>query len=191
MLLIEDKLVSLDVIEEQFVCDLLKCKGACCIEGDLGAPLEDKELELIVNEFENFKEYLRPEGLAVIKKEGAYIKDVELENSTPTIEGRECVYAVYDEKGVLKCGIEQAYRDGKTSFRKPSSCFMYPIRLSKVSEYVALNYDRWEICSDACSNGQELKVKVYEFLKVPLIEEFGEKWYNQLVEVAEEYLKSK
>jgi hypothetical protein len=128
------------------------------------------------------KPYLSPEGLAVIEKEGTYVKDWEGDFSTPVIEGRECAFALYDDKGILKCGIEQAYFDGKISWRKPISCHLYPIRISKYDQYDALNYDRWHICSDACSHGEQLGVELYKFLKEPLIRKYGEAWYQELLE---------
>ncbi len=182
MILIDNTVISDDIAEQFFVCDLLKCKGACCVEGDLGAPLEVDELAILDQVFDEVKPYLSAEGLAVIEAEGKYVKDWEGDFSTPVIEGRECVYALYDEKGILKCGIEQAYLDGKIDFRKPISCHLYPIRITKYEEFDALNYDRWHICSDACSHGEQLGVPLYQFLKGPLIRRYGEEWYEALVQ---------
>jgi hypothetical protein len=186
MILIDDTVISSDIADEFFVCDLAKCKGACCVEGDLGAPLEEEELEILERIQEEIKPFLSEVGLKEIEKSGAWVKDDDGDFSTPVIEGRECAYALYDEKGHLKCGIEQAYFAGKTDFRKPISCHLYPIRLAKLADYTALNYDRWSICSDACSNGSSLGVPIYVFLKEPLIRKFGEKWYGELCQEIEE-----
>ncbi|CAM4126008.1 DUF3109 family protein [Cytophagaceae bacterium 50C-KIRBA] len=186
MILIDDTVISEDVADEFFVCDLSKCKGACCVEGDLGAPLEEEELAIIEGIQEQIAPYLSEEGKAVIQQVGTWVKDEDGDFSTPVIEGRECVYAIYDDKKYLKCGIEQAYFDGKIDFRKPISCHLYPIRIAKLAEYQALNYDRWTICSDACSHGKQLGVPIYKFLKEPLIRKFGEKWYSELEKEIEE-----
>ncbi len=180
MILIDDTVISDDIKEQFFVCDLEKCKGACCIEGDLGAPLEKNELEILDKIYQKVKPYLSQEGIDVIDKQGTYLLDEEGDYSTPTLNGRECAYSVYDEKGILKCGIEQAYNDGKVKFRKPISCHLYPIRITKYGHYEAINYDQWHICSPACSLGKSLGVPVYKFLKEALIRRYGESWYDQL-----------
>ncbi|MDW7692252.1 DUF3109 family protein [Flammeovirgaceae bacterium SG7u.111] len=185
MIVIGDTVISDDIAENYFVCNLAKCKGACCVEGDLGAPLNDDELEVMEEIQEVVKPYLSEEGKREIEKQGAYIKDWEGDFSTPTINDKECAYAIYDEKGSLKCGIEQAYFDGKISYRKPISCHLYPARITKYDKYDAINYDRWSICSDACSYGEELEVPLYEFLKVPFVRKYGEDWYNSLVDEIE------
>lgn len=180
MILIDETCVSDDIAEKFFVCNIQKCKGACCVEGDLGAPLEDVELPILNEIYEQVKPYLSPEGIAAIEKQGKYIQDWEGDYSTPTINDKECAYAIYDDKNILKCGIEQAYLDKKIDFKKPISCHLYPIRITKYDSFHALNYDRWSICSDACSLGDELGVPVYKFLKEPLIRAYGEEWYRQL-----------
>lgn len=173
-------ILSDDIKEKFFVCNLEKCKGACCVEGDLGAPLEKEELALLDEAYEAVKPYLMPEGVEAIEKHGTYVLDDEGDYSTTTIDGEECAFAVYDEKGILKCGIEQAYNDGKTDFKKPISCHLYPIRAKKYDEFEALNYDRWSICSPACDLGAELSVPIYKFLKEPLIRKYGADWYAEL-----------
>lgn len=185
MILLENQVLSDDIKEQLFVCDLKACKGACCVEGDLGAPLEDSELKELEDAYEAVKPYLSKEGLAAIEKEGLYIKDFEGDYSTTTINGKECAFAIYDDKNVLKCGIEQANLDGKTTFKKPLSCHLYPIRITKYDHYEALNYDRWDICSAACTLGQKLGVPVYKFLKDALIRKYGEAWYQKLCEEIE------
>ena len=178
-------LLSDDIKEQFFVCNLEKCKGACCVEGDLGAPLEEDELDVLQEIYEKVKPYLSKEGIAAIEAQGTHVLDEDGEYSTPTINGKECAYAIYDEKGILKCGIEQAYIDGKTDYKKPISCHLYPIRVTKYEEFSALNYDRWDICSPACDLGSSLNVPVYKFLKEPLIRKYGEAWYAELVQVIE------
>ncbi|MFN3850093.1 MAG: DUF3109 family protein [Spirosomataceae bacterium] len=180
MILIEDTVISDDIAEKFFVCNLEKCKGACCVEGDLGAPLEEVELPILDEIYEAVKPYLSKEGIEAIEKQGKYILDEEGDYSTTTIDNKECAYAIYDERGILKCGIEQAYLDGKIDFKKPISCHLYPIRITKYDHYHALNYDRWSICSAACELGEQLSVPVYKFLKEPLIRAFGEDWYQEL-----------
>jgi Protein of unknown function (DUF3109) len=180
MILIDETVISDDIVEKFFVCNIEKCKGACCVEGDLGAPLENSELQILDDIFEKIKPYLSQEGIAAIEKQGKYIKDWEGDYSTTTINEKECAYAVYDKKGILKCGIEQAYNDGAVDFKKPISCHLYPIRITKYDNFMALNYDRWSICSDACDLGDKLSVPVYKFLKEPLIRAFGQEWYSTL-----------
>lgn len=180
MILIDNTCISDDVADKMFVCDLEKCKGACCVEGDLGAPLEEAELAILEEIYEKVKPYLSPEGIKAIEEQGKYIKDWEDDYSTTTIGDKECAYAIYDENKILKCGIEQAYLDGKISWKKPISCHLYPIRITKYESYHALNYDRWSICSDACSLGEKLGVPVYKFLKEPLVRAYGEEWYATL-----------
>ncbi len=180
MIEIGKTLVSDDVADEAFVCDLQKCKGACCVEGDLGAPLSTEELPMIEKVVETVKPYLAEEAIYVLEKEGGYILDEDGDYSTSTIDNKECAFAFYDENQILKCSIEQAYKDGKTDFKKPISCHLYPIRISKLPEFEALNYDRWSICAPACDLGKELKVPVYKFLKEALIRKFGKNWYQDL-----------
>lgn len=185
MIILDNAVISDDIKDNFFVCNLNKCKGACCVEGDLGAPLEEEELPILEQIYPVVKPYLSDAGRAAIEKEGTWIKDWEGDYSTPTIGDQECAYAIYDQKGILKCGIEQAYLDGKITYKKPISCHLYPIRITKYEEYDALNYDRWSICADACSLGSELKVPVYKFLKDPLIRKYGREWYDALVEEIE------
>ncbi|HNP20090.1 MAG TPA: DUF3109 family protein [Fulvivirga sp.] len=179
-------ILSDDIKEKFFVCNLEKCKGACCVEGDLGAPLEESELKILDEIYDKVAPYLSEEGKQAIREHGRYVYDEDGEYSTTTIGGKECAYAVYDERGILKCGIEQAYLDGKTDWKKPISCHLYPIRATKYEEFEALNYDRWDICNPACDFGKELGVEVYKFLKEPLIRKYGETWYNELVHLIEE-----
>lgn len=185
MIILDNAVLSDDIKEKHFVCDLTKCKGACCLEGDLGAPLEKEELPLMEEVLEVVKPYMSKEGVSVVEKEGSYILDEEGDYSTTTIGGRECAFAVYDDRSTLRCAIEQAYIDGKTQWKKPISCHLYPIRITRYDHYDALNYDRWDICDPACTLGDEMKVPIYQFLKEPLIRKYGEKWYCDLVKEIE------
>ncbi len=186
MIKVGEVLVSDDIKEVEFVCHLEKCKGACCVEGDLGAPLEESELETMKEIQEAVKPYLTKEGIAAIKEQGPYILDEDGDYSTPTIEGRECAYAHYDQQGVLKCGIEQAYLDGKVKFKKPISCHLYPIRITTNKKgFEAVNYHKWSICSAACTYGKSLQVPLYKFLREPLVRKYGEAWYAELVDKIE------
>lgn len=185
MLVVANTIISDDIADKMFVCNIEKCKGACCAEGQLGAPLDADELPILAEIYEQVAPYLSEKGRKAIDKQGLYIEDFEGDYSTPTIKGRECVYAIYDEKKNLQCGIEQAYLAGKISFRKPISCHLYPIRIKKYGDFDALNYDRWDICDAACTLGSHLGVPIYKFLKDALIRKYGESWYAELVEQIE------
>ena len=185
MIKVGEVLVSEDIKDKEFVCNLEKCKGACCVEGDFGAPLDESELAILEEIYPIVKPYLSKAGIAVIEKQGTHTTDDDGELVTPVIDGRECVYAIYDKKGILKCGIEQAYNDGKVRWKKPISCHLYPIRVTSKKSFEALNYHKWHICSPACSLGKELQVPVYKFLKDPLIRKYGVEWYNELVSLIE------
>lgn len=186
MIDIGNTLISDDVIEKQFVCNLAKCKGACCVEGDLGAPLESDEKDTLDDIYPLIRKYLRPEGIAAIDAQGTWVLDDFNEFSTPLVNNKECAYVVYDADGTLKCAIEQAHKEGVIDFKKPISCHLYPIRTSNLLDMVAVNYDKWSICSDACTLGEQLQVPVYKFLKEPLIRKFGEEWYAKLEEIAKQ-----
>ena len=185
MIKVGDVLVSDDIRDVEFVCNLEKCKGACCVEGYLGAPLEKDELPVMEQITPAVLPYLSAEGREEIAKQGSWLLDEDGDYSTPTIGGRECVYAIYDAQGVLKCGIEQAWLDGKIPFRKPISCHLYPIRITKKRSLEAVNYHKWSICSEACKLGRSLQVPLYRFLKEPLIRKYGAEWYEALVQAIE------
>ncbi|ADQ82770.1 DUF3109 family protein [Riemerella anatipestifer] len=187
MIQIEDKLISEDLFSEEFVCNLSKCKGACCIEGDAGAPLEQSEIKILEDIYPKIKSYLRPEGIKAIEEQGTSVEDFEGDLVTPLIDNRDCAYVIFDENGITKCGIEKAYEEGAIDWPKPISCHLYPIRITEYSTFTAFNYHEWKICSDACALGKELKVPVYKFLKTPLIRKYGEGFYQTLTEAAEEY----
>ncbi|MBL7790204.1 MAG: DUF3109 family protein [Chitinophagales bacterium] len=181
MLVVDNLLVSEEVFEKQFVCNLSKCKGACCVAGDSGAPLTKEEVKTLELEYENYKDYITEEGKASIAKNGFTEFDPEdKKNKTVLIKSGPCAYINYEKNGTAICGIEKAYLEGKTKFRKPISCHLYPIRVSSIGELTAANYEEWDICSDACTLGQELKMPVYKFLKDPLIRAYGEDTYATL-----------
>jgi len=189
MIVIGDVIVSDDVVEKQFVCDLAKCKGVCCIEGDGGAPLEVEELKLIDEHFDTIESYLSDIGKAAIEEKGRYLfeKDDEYTGyGTPLIGNTgACAYVIKTEDGSSKCGIEKAWEEGKIPFQKPVSCHLYPVRVKVYEEITAVNYEVWDICSDACKLGKELKVPTFEFVKSGLIRRFGQEFYDQLKFISE------
>lgn len=183
MIAIDNVLISDQVVSEQFVCDLNKCKGACCVDGDAGAPLEKNELAKIDEVFDAVTPYLNKQSIHEINRQGRYVYDKEFGWVTPTINSKICVYGIRDEQGIVKCGIEQAYIDGKVKWKKPVSCHLFPITIDKSSngttEY--MNYEpREDHCKAACSLGKKLKVPVYQFLKESITRKYGEKFYNAL-----------
>jgi Protein of unknown function (DUF3109) len=183
MIAIDNILVSDAVIAEQFVCDLSKCKGACCVDGDAGAPLDKDELERINEVYDAVLPYLDEESKNELERQGRYVYDREYGWVTPTINSKVCVYGIKDEAGIVKCGIEQAYLDGKVAWKKPISCHLFPIitKESKRSDNVYVNYEpREDNCKAACSLGKKLKVPVYVFLKEALTRKFGKKFYEAL-----------
>ncbi|MBK5212666.1 MAG: DUF3109 family protein [Flavobacteriaceae bacterium] len=179
-------IVSEDLIEKDFVCNLNACKGACCIEGEAGAPVTEEEVEILKKIYPKVKPFLRPEGIAAIEKQGTHIKTDFDELETPLVEGKECTYVTFTDKGIASCGIEDAFNAGAIDFRKPISCHLYPVRIQEYSEFSAVNYHRWPICDPACALGKELQVPVYKFVKTALIRKFGENWYAELEKVASE-----
>lgn len=183
---VEDKLVSQDIFDKHFVCDLSACKGACCVEGDDGAPLTLEEVDLIENHLEDIKPFMTQAGIDVVEEKGVFYMDRVNEPVTSLVKGKDCAFVTLDEKGITKCGIEHAYRAGKIPFNKPISCHLYPIRVTKYAKFESLNYDRWPICNPACALGEQLKVPVYRFLKEPLIRKYGESFYAELEKVGDE-----
>lgn len=188
MIAIDNVLISDEVVEAKFVCDLSKCKGGCCEDGDAGAPLEKEEKKMLDQYFDVIKPYMTAEGLNEVKRQGKYLYDREFGWVTPTVNGEICAYGFRDKKGIIKCAIEQAYYDGKLEWKKPLSCHLYPIKTSRSKEYTMLNYEpRETMCKAACSLGAKLKIPVYQFLKESLVRKFGEDFYNALHQVAEEH----
>lgn len=189
MIAVDKVLISDAIAEEQFVCDLAKCKGGCCEEGDAGAPLDDSELDLMVQLYDKVKPYLTPASVAEIEKKGKYVYHKEFGWVTPTLgnDNEICVYGVRDEKGIIKCAFEQAYNEGKISWKKPLSCHFFPIiqKSGRSGEYDRMNYEpRETLCKPACAFGKKLKVPVYSFLKEPIIRKYGESFYEALDKVA-------
>lgn len=176
MIVIDDKIVSEDLIDEFFVCNLEACKGVCCVEGDTGAPLEENEKAILDEIYPKIKSYLTAEGIAVLEKERYMWEEEDGAWKTPLVNGGPCAYLTY-ENGIALCGIEKAFYDGVVDFKKPISCHLYPIRISKKKTFEAVNYERWSICKAACSHGKSLKVPVYRFLKEPIIRKYGEEFY--------------
>lgn len=186
---IGDKLVSTELFEKEFVCNLGACKGVCCVEGDDGAPLTLDEVDKLEENIEDIKPYMNKAGLEQIAKEGVFYMDRDNEPVTALNEGKECSFVTKQEDGIYKCTIEQAYNDGKIDFNKPISCHLYPIRVKEYKSFTSLNYDSWPICSDACKLGEELKVSVYRFLKDPILRAYGADFYAELEKAAEELKK--
>lgn len=190
MLIIQNVLVSDEIIENQFLCNLNACKGACCWEGDFGAPLEEEELAILDQIYPLVKPFLTKEGIKVIESEGAYkYWEGAEEYGTNLVNNGACVFITYDNHGIAKCGIEQAYQAGVIDFKKPISCHLYPIRVTKDEEknFEALNYDEWEICSAACQAGKKAQLPVYQFVKEAIIRKYGIEFYEEL-DAAAEYL---
>lgn len=190
MLQIENTVISLDVIEQEFICDLQACLGACCIEGDAGAPLEEEEKTKIEEILPLIWDDLSPAAQEIIKEQGVAYIDEDKDLVTSIVNGKDCVFTCYEKGGMCHCAIEKAYREGKTDFYKPVSCHLYPIRVDKYPTFSALNYHKWKICGAAQVLGRKHGVKVYEFLKEPLIRKFGESWYQQL-DIAAKHLNNK
>jgi hypothetical protein len=173
-------LVHEDVVKNNFVCNLNKCKGACCVEGDSGAPLNADELDILNEIYPKVKPYMTAKGIRTVEKDGTYVTDFEGDYTTPCVDtNKECAYVIW-ENGITKCAIEKAYENGDVNWKKPISCHLYPIRITRYPEFDVLNYDRWSICSPACSFGDQLQVRIHEFLKEPLIRKYGPDWYKEL-----------
>lgn len=191
MLRIQDTLVSGDLIERFFICDLDKCLGACCIEGDAGAPLTDEEYERLCELMPEVYPLLSPAAQKVVEEQGPGYYDEEGDLVTSIVDGRDCVFTTYAPGGKCLCALEKAHREGKIPFFKPASCHLYPVRLKEYEDFTAVNLHRWKICKCAEVLGRAKGVRAYQFLKDPLIRRFGQEWYDELCEGAEAYLASK
>jgi len=196
VIVIDKVIISDDVVEKQFVCDLAKCKGGCCEDGDAGAPLDKAELDIIVDVFEKVKPYLSVASLKEIEKKGKYVYNREFGWVTPTLDNDSeiCVYGIRGIDGIIKCAFEQAYYDGKISWKKPVSCHLYPIisEKGKHGDYDKMNYEpREKLCNPACALGKKLKVPTYEFLKEAIIRKYGEDFYKALDKAAKEHFIEK
>jgi len=180
-------IVSEEILERDFVCNLSACKGACCIDGEAGAPLEEAEADILEELYPKIKPFLRKEGIAAIEAQGTSIIGEDGELETPLINGADCAYVTFDKLGTALCGIEEAYNQGEITWKKPVSCHLYPIRVQDYTEFAAVNYHHWHICDPACSLGKELQVPVYKFVKEALVRKFGEDWYEELEKTAFEF----
>ncbi len=190
MVEISGTLVSEDIFEKKFLCDLQRCKGACCVEGDAGAPLEQNEKAILEEIYPKIKSFLRPEGIIAIESQHPWVTDEQDgEPVTPLVHNKECAYVIFDDKNIAKCGIEYAYNAGVIEWKKPISCHLYPIRVKEYTKFTALNYDRWPICAPACTLGEAMNLRVYQFLKDPIIRKFGAAYYNELETAAEEWVQ--
>jgi len=184
LLAIGDIMVSVDLTTEMFACDIPRCKGACCVQGDVGAPLEQAETQILAEIYPQVEPYLPDSGRRAILDQGTHTVESDGGLATPLVEGRECAYTVFNDQGIAQCGIEQAFNEGKIDFRKPVSCHLYPIRVHKTQHLEALNYDRWDICNPACIKGEIKGLKVYQFLKEALIRKYGQAFYDELDAIA-------
>lgn len=180
MLQIDNTVISFDVLEKYFICDLDKCLGECCIEGDAGAPLEEDEKQILEKILPIVWDDLSPAAQEKIKEQGVSYIDEEGDLVTSIVNGKDCVFTCYEAGGMCKCAIEKAFREGKISFYKPISCHLYPIRVKNFGEFSAVNFHKWKICKASAVLGRKKGVKVYQFLKEPLIRKFGQEWYEQL-----------
>ncbi|TDU43268.1 uncharacterized protein DUF3109 [Gelidibacter sediminis] len=178
-------IVSEDIIDKDFVCNLSACKGACCIDGDAGAPVELAETKILQDIYPKVKPFMRQAGIDAVEAQGTFITTEDGEFETPLINGADCAYVMFDNKGTALCAIEEAHNQGEIDWKKPVSCHLYPVRVKDYSEFSAVNYHKWEICDDACTLGKELQVPVYKFVKQALIRKFGEDWYMELEKIAD------
>jgi len=188
MLQIDKTLISFDIFEKKFVCDLGVCKGECCVEGDSGAPLDDEETKILEEIYPVVEKYMTKAGIKAVKKQGKWIVDSDGDKVTPLVNNKECAYIYKDNKGIVFCAIEKAFLEKEIDFQKPVSCHLYPIRITKYQDFDAVNYESNKLCIPARVNGERLGVPLYKFVKVPLIRKYGKKWYEQL-EIAAEELK--
>lgn len=187
---IEDIILSTELFERKFVCDLNACKGACCVQGDSGAPLTVEEVDILEEIYDQVVPYMRPEGIAAVEEQGVFYMDFSNEPATTLVNGAECAFVYFDEQGITKCAIEKAHLEGKTDWKKPISCHLYPIRVKQMGEMTALNYSQWDICEPACACGESLNVPVFRFLKEPLVRAFGQPFYDDMLKVEEELNKN-
>jgi hypothetical protein len=181
MIAIDQTLISQDLLEKKFVCDLNACKGACCVAGDSGAPLDKDELPILDEIFEKVKPFMTAGGIRAVEKHGTYVIDDDGDYTTTLVsEKAECAFVYFDETKTAKCAIEKAHAAGIIDWKKPISCHLYPVRITKYRKYDAVNYHEWQVCKPACDCGSKLGVPVYKFLKEPLIRKYGKEWYKEL-----------
>mgnify|MGYP000853878329 CR=1 FL=1 len=190
MIAIGKTLISEDLLDRKFVCDLNACKGACCVAGASGAPLDKEELPILKSVLEKVKPYMVKKGIQAVEKQGVYVVDEDGDYTTTLVsEAAECAFVYFDETKTAKCAIEKAYIEGKIDWKKPISCHLYPVRITKHKSYDAVNYSYWDICKPACKCGEKLDVPVYKFLKEPLIRKYGKEWFKALEKNAQLFLK--
>jgi hypothetical protein len=181
MIIIDNTLISDDILNKKFKCNTNVCKGACCVKGEEGAPLEKNEEALLNKNFKKLEKYISKDGFEIISNQGVSTKDNEGVLHTPLVNERECAYVNIDEKGIVNCGIENAYNDKVIDFQKPISCHLYPVRISELKNYTALNFHNWEVCESACSEGDKNNIHLIDFLKDAFKRKFGEKWFGELL----------
>ncbi len=182
MLIVQNAIVSEDVVDRCFCCDLAQCKGCCCVEGDFGAPLLEEEIPILEQILSQVRPYMTEEGRRVVDNEGVSSLDNAADPCTPLVDNRECAYVAWGSDGTAYCAIEQAYRNGCIAFPKPVSCHLYPIRVDDFGEFTAVNYHEWDVCSCARIKGKETGIPLYRYLEQPLIRRFGQSWYDELLE---------
>jgi hypothetical protein len=192
MLAVKNTLVSEDIIEKKFVCDLNACKGGCCVQGESGAPLDEDETKILAKIYNKVKPYMVEKGIKAVEKQGKFIIDSDGDFVTPLVaEEKECAYVFFDKQGIAKCAIEQAWIEKKIDWQKPVSCHLYPVRIEKYKEYDAVNYHKWNVCKPACACGEKLQVPVYKFVKTALVRKYGKSWYKELELAAKNFLEGK
>lgn len=188
MVQINDTIISTEVLKKKFVCDLNKCKGACCIHGDSGAPLEEHETAIIKNIFPAVKPFMRKAGIEAVEKQGIFVVDRDGDIVTPLVNGQECSYVTF-KNGISLCAFELAWQSNATNFKKPISCHLYPIRITKYENFEAINYHKWDICNPALLKGENLNISLTSFLKESLLRKYGHEWYEKLKIVEDEVIK--
>lgn len=191
MVEIEDKIISDELFEKKFVCDLQKCKGGCCVEGDSGAPLKSREIKEIAKDLSIIKSEMSTKGLNSIKNNDFHYVDSDGDKVTKLVDGKECVFVVFDKNNIAKCSIESAYRKNKINFNKPISCHLYPVRVKKYDSFTAVNVDSWHVCKPACECGTELNVPVFKFLKDAIVRSWGLDFFHHLDSVYNEFFNKK
>lgn len=184
----DDKILSEDVFRAHFACDVSRCKGACCEAGDEGAPLSEEEVALLRSLLKDIIPFLSPESGRLMEAQGVALKGMEGEYVTPLMDDGLCAFAVRENNGIVRCGIEKAWEAGRTSFRKPLSCHLYPLRVKRSGNFHLISYHRWEICAPACDSGCRLQLPLFRFLKEPLERAFGKEFYKDLEEAYAYYL---
>ena len=191
MIQIDDTVVSELLFEKKFVCNLEACKGACCVEGDSGAPLLESEKAELEKVYPLTKKYLSDKAISTLEENLYVIDENDGELVTNLVEGKECAFVFFDNDNTAKCAIEQVYLDGDTDFKKPISCHLFPVRLTKYASFTAVNYAHWDLCDPACVLGEQVGVKTYQFLKEPLVRMYGKDWYAKMEVMDEELMKEK